>query len=620
MVHWLGATLGRKFAFALGGGLLAASVALLFLFVALYQSRLTAERALASDQVNRLFEASLENAMLKRDLDGLGGILQSLGRQDGVRSVMIATPDGLVRFASPQTLLGTTVAAPADSQTVFTEVDGSGNILRSIRRVRNKPACEQCHGPVASNPINGILIVDWDASQIREQARNTALFLSLSGGTVVVAAVFCTWLLVRLLVLRRLRMLGDVARKITANDLAVQAPVHGSDEIDQLARTYNHMLEMIRGHVDELRRRQQFLQSLIDAIPDGVRVLDRQGTILMVNRAYCRQLGLAEDTVVVGTPCHLSSHCSVDPCSRTMVVCPLVELTPANPVVKVVHAHRRTDGSTFEVEVFAALLQAADKDYVVESIRDLAAHVRFGHEQKLSAVGQLAAGVAHEIGNPLASIRLALQGVLKGRLDAEVGHYLRLVDGQIDKCIEVTGRLLRLAGGAAQQRQLFAANAAVTETLSLLAYQAELLRITVTLDLHPAEPRLLMVDGDFRMVLLNLVQNAFHAMPQGGELHVVTEEADGQFRLTVQDTGVGIAAADHLRIFEPFFSKRADGQTGSGLGLAICRSIVDENGGSIKVSSAVGAGATFVVTLPSALSTMTLQTAEHANEQEVTYH
>lgn len=100
------------------------------------------------------------------------------------------------------------------------------------------------------------------------------------------------------------------------------------------------------------------------------------------------------------------------------------------------------------------------------------------------------------------------------------------------------------------------------------------------------------------MVVLNLVQNAFHAMGAGGRLTLTTERADGRILLSVEDTGVGIADNDRRRIFDPFFSRRADGVRGTGLGLAISRASVERDGGTIGVSSELGKGSIFTVSYP----------------------
>jgi signal transduction histidine kinase len=112
--------------------------------------------------------------------------------------------------------------------------------------------------------------------------------------------------------------------------------------------------------------------------------------------------------------------------------------------------------------------------------------------------------------------------------------------------------------------------------------------------------RILATDSDLRMVALNLAQNACHAMPRGGALTVRCTRDQNHVRVVFEDTGVGIDPRDQLRIFEPFFSRRADGVRGTGLGLSITKSIVENHRGTISVSSEPGQGSRIAVAFPDA--------------------
>ncbi len=600
--------------------MVSASIAFLILFVGLYRTQLEEERRHASEQVNLLLQAALENAMLNRDLPGLSHIIDRLGQQEGVRRVMIVNPQGEVRFSSSPESVGhrfdasrapgcvschTGGESPSGRSAFLTDERGE-EVLRGVNPVRNKEPCQECHGPISDHPINGVLIVDWDASTIRSSALMTSLVLIASGMAVFVLVLGGVWWMLRRLVLNRLAVLAAASQHLSAGRFDVEVPVQGNDEIADLAKAFNRMVGTLRDRLRDIRDRETFLQSLIDAVPDGIRVIDSDYRIVKVNKAYREQLRIPPEEDVVGGACYASSHGASEPCAPTLVTCPLLVTQIEGRTIKSIHTHRRTDGSTVEAEVSAAPMMIEQENerrtYVVESIRDLASDIRFGHEQKLAAVGQLAAGVAHEIRNPLASIRLALQGILRSpdlnEDESEIGDYLRLVDGQIDKCIDVTARLLKLSGGPSDQPQLIDLNPSTMETLSLLKFHADTLDISMVTELDPVGPRLMGTEGDIRMVVLNLVQNAFHAMPSGGCLTITTQQKDNEVRLIVADTGKGIAPEHRPRIFDPFFTHRADGEGGTGLGLAICKTIIDGLGGTIQVESDPGQGARFTVTLP----------------------
>ena len=561
-------------------------------------------------QVNDLLRTSLENAMLKRDLDGLRYIVNQLGAQASIRRVFITNPHGEIRFASEQQLLGRHqpfIEKSAEAVTRFAQEASGREILRSVNLVINRSACFECHGSVSDNPINGILYVDYDAAPIVGKARRMTLLLMGSGALIVLINLAGGWWFMRRFVLQPINQLGVASASLAQGELTARANLRGTDEFAQLGRSFDDMAAKLAATIDELRHHEAFLQSLIDAIPDGLRVIDSDFRIRLTNRAYRDQLGLV-DQADVGASCYRSAHGLKEPCAPTLHTCPIVELQNADfdESVKVLHRHTRADGSTMDVEIYAAgmvaVLEKRRQRLVVESIRDLDAQVKFSQEQKLSELGRLAAGVAHEIYNPLASVRLALHSArqLAGDAGADQGvveRYLGLVDREVDKCIEVTARLLKLSAPPTTSEELVDLNAVVYETLSLLRWESENAGISMEVSADPGL-RILASDSELRMVTLNLVQNAFRAMPNGGHLGVSVRQRDQVIELRITDTGVGITRQDLQHIFDPFFSRRADGSQGTGLGLSITRSIVEKFTGTIEVESHVGSGTSFAVKFP----------------------
>ncbi|HID81247.1 MAG TPA: HAMP domain-containing protein [Thiotrichales bacterium] len=599
------------------------STLLLLLFYNNYQMQLQKERSQASRQVNMLLQASLENAMLKRDLPGLQEILDRLGAQQGVVDVAVLNPDGEVRFSAEQKGLGVLFEPAlaklcpncdgdlrqAEATTHFlTEPDGR-KILRSVHPVRNRAACKSCHGTVEDNPVNGIFVVDYDAASITEKARSGLLGLVAAGLAVLLSAVLSMWWFMRRNVIAPVKHLAEVSEALSQGDLAARAELIGKDEFSGLGERFNTMASRLQNSLDQLLEKETYLQALIDAIPDGIRVIDESFSVVNANHAYRQLLKLSPDKSV-NQPCYRMSHNRDAPCPPTLITCTVYELLGQGKTsIKTMQDFTASDGSHERVQVFAAPLNVElngkQRHFVVESIRDLMRDILFSQEQKLSALGQLAAGVGHEIRNPLSSIRLALKSTLhkleEDKLDAvQIGKYLHLVDGEIDKCIDITERLLKLSALSGEHLQLVDVNKAIEETASLLRYEGEQLGIDLELDLDVTQPRVLAAESDIRMLILNLIQNAHHAMLNSGKLKIESRLSDGEVSISFTDNGVGIAAEHKAYIFDPFFSHRADGVHGTGLGLTICQSIVQRHKGRIEVEDVLPKGATFKVILPEA--------------------
>ena len=602
-------SLERDLLMRLGIAALAASFLLLVVFFLAYRIQLQDERANASLGVNLLLQASLENAMLKRDVPGLAEIVRRLGDQPGIRRVMILNPGGEVRFASDAQSLGhrlpeLVAVVPGTGPGAEFVRDALGEeMLRSINPVRNKPPCEGCHGSVGAQPVNGILVVDYDAREIRRKAWLGAAALSLAGLGVLVLMLGLLWRLLHRRVLLPVARLSEASAAIEAGRLDQHVSIEGGDELAALAGRFNRMAGRISEQMAEIRTHEAYLQQVLDGLPDGVRVIDVvDKRIVLANRAYCRLHG-ENLGAVIGQPCFSSSHRRETACIGTMVVCPIAECRNEGDMLKATHRHQCADGRALHVEVHAARIGIGDKAYVVESIRDLSEVARISHEQRVSELGLLAAGVAHEIHNPLASIRLVVQGLLReigtGVSDpGKVGQYLGLVDGEIDNCITVTRRLLLLSRQPESRRQLVDVVAAIDDALRLLDYDAQARGVRQEFR-PPSSPIHVMADeGEVRMILLNLLQNAHHAMPEGGVVTVRAEVRDNEVTIEVADSGCGIPAEYLEHIFDPFFSRRADEVTGTGLGLTIVRNIVERFGGGIDVDSVVGEGTKFMVRLP----------------------
>ncbi len=619
LVRRLHTRLSTRLLVLLAGLLGMVSVVFLALFIWLYQSQLAKERQAASRQLSMLFQAALENAMIKRDLSGLRDILRRLGRQPEVLRVMVANPEGVVRFASHTSLLQTNIGErelslcegadcprgwpPEQLYTRLFSV-GQATVLRTVRPIRNKPICQPCHGPVAEHPVNGVLVADFDASNLRAQALMGAAGLAGAGALVMLLTLLAAWWFLQRNVVEPVNALAGAARRLASGDLSARVPVCCEDELGRLAQTFNAMAERLQKLVQRLSAHDAFLQALIDAVPEGIRVIGPDYRLRMVNRAWSEQHPNPQ-TDPLAEPCYVA-HGRNEPCAHSLVTCPL-ELfrSGEGEPARLMHTHVGPEDKSIPVEIVAAPLRdpATGEVLVVEAVRDLSRHIDVTQEQRLAELGQLATGIAHEIHNPLGSVRLGLSAMLRaieaGRPVDDVMNYLRRVDEAVDQCISVTDRMLRISMPPSGKPSLVDLAQVVDDIATLLAYEADKKNVRIEKELNPA--RVLAHESDLRMLVLNLVQNAFHAMPEGGTLSLRTGVAEyGEVELVVADTGRGMDEETRQRIFHPFFSRRADGEPGTGLGLTICKAVAERHGGRIAVESAPGKGTRFTVRFPAA--------------------
>jgi two-component system, NtrC family, sensor kinase len=251
----------------------------------------------------------------------------------------------------------------------------------------------------------------------------------------------------------------------------------------------------------------------------------------------------------------------------------------------------------------------------------IAALEQLRHTDRLATVGQLAAGVAHELGTPLSVVSARAQLLSSAEMArADVVTNATIIVEQADRMTEIIQQLLDFSRRRAVKLGLASLQHIVTRTLDLLSSVAERSRVSLQCEAGE-EPLLVRVDpNQMQQALTNVVLNGIQAMPQGGTLRVrigaqhACPPADpggpaGMYRcVSVEDQGSGISAEQIERIFEPFFTTKAVGE-GTGLGLAVAHGIVAEHGGWITVSSVVGTGSRFAIYLPEPASAQDTQVA-----------
>ena len=339
----------------------------------------------------------------------------------------------------------------------------------------------------------------------------------------------------------------------------------------------------------EAEAAREQLRVVVDATPAALLVLDRDLRVVLANRTAETVHGLPP----LGRTCHELVAGRTEPCQDCGLGLGLPGSTPR------CHTDTRT-GEVLAVESHPLRLPDGETgvllvEQVITEQRKLQA--RLLHQEKMAAFGLLAAGVAHEMGNPLSSIEAQLQ--LLGPQD--LAGPTRTVVGTVRQEVARLGRILRELVDFARRRRdeatLVSVQSVVGDALRLLRHDQRMRAVKMREDFDPETPPVFVVEDHLMQVVLNLLLNAVDAMPGGGSLHIEVGAADGQVALRVHDSGMGMDRAVLGRCFEPLFTTKEPGR-GTGLGLSISRDIVRAAGGEIELHSAPGRGTTAVVTLP----------------------
>jgi signal transduction histidine kinase len=218
------------------------------------------------------------------------------------------------------------------------------------------------------------------------------------------------------------------------------------------------------------------------------------------------------------------------------------------------------------------------------------------HQEKMAAFGLLAAGIAHEVGNPLAGISSLIQIIRRHDPDRYTDSKLELVESQLARIQRTIRDLIDFSRPASNTRGRVRPVEVVDEALSIAKYYQRTKDRAITTDVPADLAPIGGVRDHLTQVVLNLVLNAIDATGRGGRIHLEGREEAGDIILSVEDDGRGISPEDRPRLFQPYFTTKPNG---TGLGLFVSRQVVEEMGGQLTFRSEPGQGTTFLVRLPS---------------------
>ncbi|MGI8545959.1 MAG: two-component system sensor histidine kinase NtrB [Gemmatimonadaceae bacterium] len=398
--------------------------------------------------------------------------------------------------------------------------------------------------------------------------------------------------------------------------LVVRIRDTASETVGRFISTLGSMLAGFVAHSERSRRLESDLQSrmleaeehkrfseeILDMLPLGLYVIDRQYRITVWNRK--REIGMqgiARQEAIGHAIFEILHRQPGDVLRREF------DEVFATGRMQQFQMESASSGTvrTYRLSKIPMRDSAGTVTHVItigEDITDwVEARERVAQNDKLAAIGRLAAGIMHEINNPLATIAACAESMALETTTPEGSpQYLKIIESEVHRCKRIVDGLLDFSRPRPLERQSLNVNGVVERALFLLAHHARFKQLTVDAQLAPVLPTVHASSEQLIQVMIALLMNAADAMPQYGKVCIRSRIGGRNGRrviVEVQDEGSGIPRAQMARIFEPFYTTKEPG-VGTGLGLAICHGIIADHGGRIEVTSNEGKGTTFRIILP----------------------
>lgn len=345
-----------------------------------------------------------------------------------------------------------------------------------------------------------------------------------------------------------------------------------------------------------MRQSEERYRRLIAVSPLAIFV-SRGDRVIFINDAGLRLLGAVKADEILGrSPLDLFHHESRDLIRERMR-----QLMEGSPNVSAAEEKILTvEGRTVEVEVSAAGFADEEGPAIVAMIRDIGERKRLQEQlrrtERMAELGTVASGMAHEIGTPMNVILGRAEYLMERVQEEPIKKGLQTIVAQVERITKVMNQLLSFARRRTPERGAVDLKEIVETSVEI--FQERFARNRIQVELHLDDCPQIHADADqMHQVLINLIMNAVHAMPESGKLRIGMAPAKEHVVLTLSDTGHGIPQEVRAHIFEPFFTTKEFGK-GTGLGLTVVKGILEEHGGSIAVASEAEQGTTFTILLP----------------------
>jgi len=560
-----------------------------------YRSGLTAIEVEASEGLCQTLTSSLEIAMLNDDLPAVQYSLDEISKRDNIVRVFLLNRNNIVRASSQRELIGQTLrqqdsgcvschATPGPtSRSTTLWVDGE-RLLRVVAPVVNKPPCHSCHGDAA--PYNGILILDRSLQPVRKAIVASTKVAGLVAAVSVLLMMFVFRWYIKRQVINRIVYLESQVRRVVDDQFNLEIELPGGDELTSLAHSFDNMRESLKQSIERIDSHRGYLAHLLENLTDGILILNEDDCIAFVNGTAHEILEIETSALQPGD--HVGRLTRADGPFAPIVALITASGKGRRTINEVVRLRRPGHREQYlEIHTDELSLPPFSLPQRIVVIRDITARVVFERQvyqsEKLVTVGQLAAGVAHEINNPMASILTCAEGLLRnhGSEEAVRREYLDIIRTSARRCKVITQKLLDYAAAPTLSMSTVELHEVLKESMDLLQFEATRKGIRLGFEAPPHIPLVLGSKDALIQVFVNLILNGIDAAKDGGYVELDVTATPTSVDVYVHDNGSGLAEEDLPRVFDPFFTTKPVGSS-SGLGLSVSQGIVKQHGGSIE--------------------------------------
>lgn len=560
-----------------------------------YRQKLTAMKVESSELLCQTLTSCLEIAMLNSDLEAIQYSFEKASQNEDIGTVFLLNKGGEVRASSQPGMIGSVLTRQdpgcrechsASGQSPLSEtIKKQGEpFLRIVTPIENKVQCHSCHGDTAR--WNGVLVLDQSLDPVHaEFMANVKLAGIVATAAVLIMMFLFRWYIKRQII-SRLEYLESLARRVTDNELPFDIELPGNDELSSLANSLNNMKNSLHLSLRAAEDHRSYLSHLLDNLIDGILIVTGQKKVAFINSSFVHVLGIDKNAVRSGDTLHFDRS----PLNEFPHLLTIIEEAQASDVpIKQTLKFESSGVTPKYLEIHAGVLSLPPRreSETIVVVRDITSRVIIENQvyqsEKLATVGRLAAGIAHEINNPMASIMTCAEGLLKrepGNRNAR--EYLDIIKSSAQRCKMITQKLLDYSAAPTSSTNPVRLADVLQESVSLLRFEAQ--RQSVRIAVHPAAPHATVAGSKDSLVqvFVNLLLNGIQATKTGGEITVTMSESNGHVDVLVNDNGVGIDATHREKVFEPFFTTKPIG-TGTGLGLSVSQAIVAKHGGTIAL-------------------------------------